>query len=632
MTTKNLLNQFEEKKTIESYLYKNTSNQDKVKLLQLCLNDLGFGEELKFAKFGADGFYGESCIRAVKAFAAQNGFESNGEKITNDMLKKIVALKETNTSKALQTFLAQVETADTIAVYLSRGSKYKNEIVALQVALYNIGYGKALNWEKFGADGGYGQSTVDGILAFANKNGFVTDGEVVTLELFQKITELDEVVTYLRTLHKTIDNNQPIQQGSDKSVVRALQYMLHFLGYDTELNWEKFGADGQFGASCVAAVKAYAAKEKLTFENEIVTIELLQKIISHYESSLGEDWKTAQSSTSFESLTVREIDSRTYEVSDGFSTNQFKKVSLQGFTGMRTDGSRTVKSFLQGQNELLEKLNISDSSLNVIQAVEVNEGKLDGINSYDSAYFSFGIFQWTIGQKDAEGELPALLKKIKQGAPQVFHQYFGNYGLDVSDSQTGTTYGYLTLNSQLVKTTTQKTAFRDPRWAFIFWKAAQDPVIQAFEIEHAIARFKNFYWVKNQKYLNGHTIAEYITSEYGVALLIDQNVNRPNDVFVYTRKALDATGLKNPENWTTTEERQLINKYIELRNDSAMWDPKNRAARTTEFVKKGIISDERNSFEFEKFKARGLEMYDNQAASFNQEDYPELTEVKEQHY
>jgi hypothetical protein len=67
----------------------------------------------------------------------------------------MISLKETETSAALQAFLTKIITTDTIAIYLSRGSKHRSEIVVLQTALYNIGYGKALNWEKYGAEGGY---------------------------------------------------------------------------------------------------------------------------------------------------------------------------------------------------------------------------------------------------------------------------------------------------------------------------------------------------------------------------------------------------------------------------------------------------------------------------------------------
>jgi hypothetical protein len=196
----------------------------------------------------------------------------------------------------------------------------------------------------------------------------------------------------------------------------------------------------------------------------------------------------------------------------------------------------------------------------------------------------------------------------------------------VSDNLTNTTYGYLLLNNQLIKEPSQKEQFRTPQWAFIFWKAGQNPIIQSFEIGHAIARFKNFYWRKNSKYLNGHSISEYITSEYGVALLLDQNVNRPNDVYVYTEKALNTTGLKNPETWTTAQERQFINTYIKLRNDSKMWDPKKRADNTTAFVKNGIISDERNSFQYNEMVARGSENIVQPPADFNQESYPEIME------
>jgi peptidoglycan hydrolase-like protein with peptidoglycan-binding domain len=626
MIAKNLLKQFSKISSVENYLYENSANSTEIKLIQLCLNDLGFGTELNFERFGADGQYGKSSIQAIKAFAKKHDFESDGEKITEMMLEKMIALAETPTSKALNDFLTQIKTTDSAAAALTNGSKYENEITTLQKTLYNIGYGTHLNWDKYGADGDYGNSTVAGVLAFIQKNNLDGNGGTVTLDILKKAATLDEVVPHLRTLNKTVGANETIKKASDKAVVKALQNMLYHLGYDAELNWDKYQDDGDFGSSSIAAVQAFAGKETLTFDGNEVTIEISQKIISFYENDLGDDWKNIQNQASIESIKMTKIGKRTYEVTDGILTQNFSQTKLQGFTGMATYGARTVKTFIENHQDLLENQEISDSSLRVIQAVEVNEGKLDAINSYDSAYFSFGIFQWTIGQKNAAGELPALLKKIKENAPAIFQEYFGIYGLDVSDNLTNTTYGYLLLNNQLIKEPSQKEQFRTPQWAFIFWKAGQNPIIQSFEIGHAIARFKNFYWRKNSKYLNGHSISEYITSEYGVALLLDQNVNRPNDVYVYTEKALNTTGLKNPETWTTAQERQFINTYIKLRNDSKMWDPKKRADNTTAFVKNGIISDERNSFQYNEMVARGSENIVQPPADFNQESYPEIME------
>lgn len=506
-------------------------------------------------------------------------------------------------------------------MYLFRGSTHKKEIIVLQNTLFQIGYGTALNWSDFGADGGYGESTETAVLAFANKNDFETDGQTVSIEMFKKIVELNNVVRHLRTLNQSIEDNKGITENSSTSTVTALQNMLHFLGFDEELNWERFGADGIFGNSSIAATTAFATKEALEFDGETVSIEILQKMLSFYESGFGDDWKTVEEQGSLDDIIVKQ-NGNIFNVSDGNLSIQFKRVRFQSFRGLKTDGQQEVIDFLNEHAEFLEDNDVSDSSINVMRAVSVNEGKLDGINTYDSAFLSFGIFQWTLGQRDGKGELPALLKKIKTGNPGIFHKYFGAFGLDVSDRHTNSTYGYLTLNNNLVKSTRMKDQFRGPIWAFVFWRAGQDKIIKAYEIDHALARLKNFYW---RKKINGKAIADYITSEFGVALLLDQNVNRPNDVYSCTRDAVNATGLAN-KTLTTADERKLLASYINIRNRTSMHDPNGRANRTRAFLTKGIISDERLSFQINAVVAKGLSDSSLEPFNFNQEHYPEIEE------
>ena len=60
-----------------------------------------------------------------------------------------------------------------------------------------------------------------------------------------------------------------------------------------------------------------------------------------------------------------------------------------------------------------------------------NEGNLDAINTWDNAFLSFGLFQWTAGTGSGKGELPALLARIKNEDRDLFDKYCGQHGLDV---------------------------------------------------------------------------------------------------------------------------------------------------------------------------------------------------------
>ena len=81
--------------------------------------------------------------------------------------------------------------------------------------------------------------------------------------------------------------------------------------------------------------------------------------------------------------------------------------------------------------------------------VSENEGNLDAINTWDNAFMTFGMLQWTIGTKNSKGELPALLKMIKDADGDVFEEYYSRHGIDVTPG-TSDTYGHLVLNGQNV--------------------------------------------------------------------------------------------------------------------------------------------------------------------------------------
>lgn len=54
--------------------------------VQVLLNTLGYGQQLNFAKFGADGFYGDSTRKAVIAYAKDNGIQSDGDLLTRPLI------------------------------------------------------------------------------------------------------------------------------------------------------------------------------------------------------------------------------------------------------------------------------------------------------------------------------------------------------------------------------------------------------------------------------------------------------------------------------------------------------------------------------------------------------------------
>jgi hypothetical protein len=66
-----------------------------------------------------------------------------------------------------------------------------------------------------------------------------------------------QLMTERDTLRKLIDDGRvatSLRRGSPaKYAIAALQTLLHWLGFDQNLKWDKFGADGDYGKSTAAA-------------------------------------------------------------------------------------------------------------------------------------------------------------------------------------------------------------------------------------------------------------------------------------------------------------------------------------------------------------------------------------------
>jgi hypothetical protein len=160
-------------------------------------------------------------------------------------------------------------------------------------------------------------------------------------------------------------------------------------------------------------------------------------------------------------------------------------------------GSQKPADFVRSHADDLRALKVSQSEINVMIAVAENEGNLDAINTWDNAFLSFGLFQWTAGTDSGQGELPALLARVKEEDRDLFDKYCGQHGLDVTDVTPGLVRGYFSLRGKKIRTASDKAQLREAPWAFYFWLAGQDPAVQAMEIKHALGRLDQFYDTRN---------------------------------------------------------------------------------------------------------------------------------------
>jgi hypothetical protein len=257
--------------------------------------------------------------------------------------------------------------------------------------------------------------------------------------------------------------------------------------------------------------------------------------------------------------------------------------------GFFTLGVTTVDNWLAGNPA---GLSLAPSLIRVVRAVSRNEGRLEAINSYDNSFLSFGMFQWTAGAGNQPGELAGLLALVQRSSADAFQKYFGRYGLG-AELQRGARTGFLTLAGAMLNDATDKEQLRGAEWAYRFWRAGQDDTVRACELNLAAARVPLFL----QAPVAGHVVGDWLSSEYGVALVLDEHVNRPGHVPGTLKTAIDglAPGA-DPTTWGDQEEAELIRRYIAARAATNMTDPANRATSIGDCVSAGAMSDKRGSF------------------------------------
>lgn len=266
--------------------------------------------------------------------------------------------------------------------------------------------------------------------------------------------------------------------------------------------------------------------------------------------------------------------------------------------GIYRIGLQEPETFIGNHREKLLEVNLTDSEMNVIYATAENEENLDAVNTWDDQFISFGMFQWTAGSPGKSGELPALIKIIKELYPDNFQHYWGQFGLDVVDVDNKT--GWFSYRGQKLTSAADKAMLREHIWAYRFARAGADIEVQAAQILHAIHRINQFYLVKSSK-LDGYALADLITSEYGVALLLDNHVNRPGHLRGCVAAALERSNLtaETMARGGDEEEQLVIKNYLDIRQTygkNPMTDAKQRASVTRGYVVDGIISDGRGSF------------------------------------
>ena len=176
-----------------------------------------------------------------------------------------------------------------------------------------------------------------------------------------------------------------------------------------------------------------------------------------------------------------------------------------------------------------------------------------------------------------------MLHGLRSASPEIFKKYFGVHGLSVEVLPRAHGHplkGYLVLNGRRLDTPESKNVLRKPIWAYRFWRAAHDRAVRHAQLMLAMDRLALFYSIP-QPALGGIAISDFVTSEYGVALLLDQHVNRPAHVLPTVAEAVGVFRAQrekaDPASWTTEDELALIAFYLQSRAKTNMTDSQKRA-------------------------------------------------------
>lgn len=486
--------------------------------------------------------------------------------------------------------------------YLVRRSQ--NEYVShLRELLNALGYGAELQWSRLGNAPTFGSETSAAVNAFAANNKIPFDSITVSPLLLTKMLQCHEALEGVRLLKRSYNQKQ-LQQAfnlydPNNHGVEQLLRILEVLGI-----YEPFIGTG---------LRTYLQRKGLpaSYSNQLtesVASALLADIVPAYGKGI-DFYEPTMAQTN--PLPPRELSiveqGQTLLVTDGSVTIGF----LRKNAGLYTLGNFSVEQFMADKTQALtEAFDLTPSALSIIKAISSNEGHLDAINTYDGGFLSFGIFQWTLGKLNNPGELPALLKKIKTAFPSTYNDYFTAFGIDISPA-TNTTEGILTYNGVPALSADEKEKLRGPDIAFRFWKAGRDTNVQAVQIEHALSRLKNFYWRESAA---GYPLNQVITSAYGVALLLDNHVNRPAWVSKCLTLGIQNAGVTLPPYyWSDADEQRVLAAYLNVRETyqesgyAPMTASRLRATKIYNKVLNSQLSDRRGSFQMSELAMRSVQ-------------------------
>lgn len=273
------------------------SQGDQVRQVQKKLKELGF------YKGSVDGDFGEGTQKAVIAFQKQYKLTADG-KVGSQTMEKLMSAKATAKPGTLATATPKKSAKATAKpttkpsydenTYLRLGSSGK-QVTQMQNRLIELGYLSGV------ATGQFDAATEAGVIAFQKRNCSYSDG-VAGVQTLKALYSSSAKKT--GTPAATIGTS--LKEGSRGSDVKTMQSRLKTLGYYSG------SADGIFGSSTTAAVKAFQKNNGLTVDGKAGGNTLL-KLYSSSAKAAGSSAVVTKKPTSTPHRTATPLPTNTYQ-------------------------------------------------------------------------------------------------------------------------------------------------------------------------------------------------------------------------------------------------------------------------------------------------------------------------------
>ena len=210
-------------------------------------------------------------------------------------------------------------------------------------------------------------------------------------------------------------------------------------------------------------------------------------------------------------------------------------------------------------NDLISSNKITIDEKKIVIAMSENEGNLDAVNGYDNQIVSIGAMQKTVNPQ-GYGELPIQIWEFRLEYPNKYKSLLLNCGWKVEEeietinnkesinykiyyNEISGTKLYEKIRIGFSKENQGKKVVSIPIEPLI--KLTKDVDFQAKQIEDFIYRMNQSIQKKPNGYSN--KISDFIKSNLGKALVLDNDVNRPSQTKSCFGEALDTFFKKNPK-------------------------------------------------------------------------------------